>query len=74
MDLSSIYKNNTLAYEQFDDDNDGKVNRRIEYANRNRSIEVEDGDGNGAMDLWTYYEAGGRPGGCPGSCEVGVAD
>jgi hypothetical protein len=55
------YQNNIVALEEFDDDNDGKINRRVEYANRNRSVEMEDGDGNGTMDLWTYFEAGGRP-------------
>ena len=51
-----IYENGTLAYEEHDTNNDGVVDRRVEYAARRRALELEDRDFNGGMDFKTFYD------------------
>src|SRR5262249_51565190 len=49
-------QNGMLAYQKYDNNNDGKIDRRIEYVNGKRHVEIEDTNLNGVMDARTYFD------------------
>jgi hypothetical protein len=55
------YADGTLSYEERDLNEDGRVDRRVEYEGRSRLRDLEDTDGQGEWDVWTYYDASAKP-------------
>jgi antitoxin component YwqK of YwqJK toxin-antitoxin module len=56
-----VYESGRLSYEEHDTNQDGKVDRRVEFEQGKRAVEIEDRNHNGKMDFWTFYDSDGIP-------------